>query len=135
MISHMPLKESDGIAKKVMPGGLVLCFVSVFPLFFAYPLSFLFEGQVLHCLMALYGLSPGFYILAAMLTHFAGLFSCGLFVKSRGIAKRVMPGSEHRKAGMDVPGLWRHSTGHEGRAAEQNDAKADSTGCHAKAAA
>lgn len=109
--------------------------VLAFSFSFAYLLSFLFEGQVLYSLMALYGLSPGFYILAAMLAHFAGLFSCGLFVKSQGFAKRVMPGSEHRKAGMDVPGLWRHSTGYEGRDAEQNDTKTDSTGCHAKAAA
>ena len=66
--------------------------VLAFSFSFAYLLSFLFEGQVLYSLMALYGLSPGFYILAAMLAHFAGLFSCGLFVKSYGIAKRVMLG-------------------------------------------
>lgn len=54
-----------------------------FSFIFAYILSFLFEGQVLYALLKLNGVGAAPYILAAIVAHFAGLFSCGFFVKSR----------------------------------------------------
>ena len=66
--------------------------IFAFSFSFAYLLSFLFEGQVLYSVLALYGISARPYILAAMLAHFAGLFTCGLFVKSYVIAKSMMLG-------------------------------------------
>jgi DNA-binding CsgD family transcriptional regulator len=66
--------------------------IAAFSFSFAYMLSFLFEGQVLYSLLDLYGTDAGSYILAAVIAHFAGLFSCGLFVKSPASAKSMMLG-------------------------------------------
>ncbi|HQA58353.1 MAG TPA: hypothetical protein PK033_10825 [Acetivibrio sp.] len=61
--------------------------VAAFSFSFAYLLSFLFEGQVLYSLLDLYRADAGRYILAAIIAHFIGLFTCGLFVRSWGTAK------------------------------------------------
>lgn len=58
-----------------------------FSFLFAYILSFLFEGQVLYSLLEFYEVEASGYILAAIVGHFAGLFSCGYFVKSSIAAK------------------------------------------------
>ncbi len=66
--------------------------VAGFSFLFAYILSFLFEGQVLYSLLDLRGTDADRYILAAIIAHFAGLFTCGLFVKSQAAAKSMMLG-------------------------------------------
>jgi len=64
--------------------------ITTFSFSFAYLLSFLFEGQVLYSLLEMHGLNASAYILAAMIAHFMGLFTCGLFVRSRAAAKKMM---------------------------------------------
>ncbi|WP_313164975.1 LuxR C-terminal-related transcriptional regulator [Sedimentibacter sp.] len=66
--------------------------VAGFSFLFAYILSFQFEGQVLYSLLNLRGTDASRYILAAMIAHFVGLFTCGLFVKSQAAAKSMMLG-------------------------------------------
>jgi len=66
--------------------------VAAFSFSFAYLLSFLFEGQVLYSLLDLRETDADRYILAAIIAHFAGLFTCGLFVKSQAAAKSMMLG-------------------------------------------
>jgi len=63
-----------------------------FSFLFAYILSFPFEGQVLYSLLDLHGVNTSGYILAAIIAHFAGLFTCGLFVRSQKTAKSIMLG-------------------------------------------
>ena len=67
--------------------------VAAFSFSFVYLLSFLFEGQVLYSLLDLRGTDAGHYILAAIIAHSAGLFTCGLFVKTQAAAKSMMMGS------------------------------------------
>jgi DNA-binding CsgD family transcriptional regulator len=64
-----------------------------FSLLFAYLLSFLFEGQVLYSILAYHDVHDSTYIVAAIVAHFLGLFSCGYFVKSPIAAKYTMLGS------------------------------------------
>jgi DNA-binding CsgD family transcriptional regulator len=66
--------------------------VAAFSFSFAYLLSFLFEGQGLYSLLDLHGMNASAYILAAIIAHFAGLFTCGLFLKSQAAAKKMMLG-------------------------------------------
>ena len=66
--------------------------VAGFSFLFAYILSFQFEGQVLYSLLNLRGIDADRYILAAIIAHFVGLFTCGLFVKSQTAAKSMMLG-------------------------------------------
>jgi DNA-binding CsgD family transcriptional regulator/MFS family permease len=66
--------------------------IAAFSFSFAYLLSFLFEGQVLYSLLEMHGINASAYILAAMIAHFAGLFTCGLFVRSQVAAKSMMLG-------------------------------------------
>ncbi len=54
--------------------------VAGFSFLFAYILSFQFEGQVLYSLLDLRGTDADRYILAAIIAHFAGLFTCGLLL-------------------------------------------------------
>jgi hypothetical protein len=61
-----------------------------FSLLFAYLLSFLFEGQVLYSILAYHDVHDSTYIVAAIVAHFAGLFSCGYLVKSPIMAKYTM---------------------------------------------
>jgi len=67
--------------------------IAAFSFFFAYLLSFLFEGQVLYSLLNLHGTDAARYILDSMIAHFMGLITCGLFVRSRAAAKIMMLGS------------------------------------------
>ncbi|NLC33298.1 MAG: LuxR family transcriptional regulator, partial [Clostridiales bacterium] len=64
--------------------------VAAFSFLFAYLLSFVFEGQVLYSTIDAFGAPSNTYILAAILAHFAGLFSCGLFIKTPSRAKSAM---------------------------------------------
>ncbi len=64
--------------------------VAAFSFSFAYLLSFLFEGPLLYRLLELQGSEPGAYVLGAMLAHCAGLFTCGLWVRSQAAARRMM---------------------------------------------
>ena len=66
--------------------------VAGFSFLFAYILSFQFEGQVLYSLLDLRGTDAGHYILTAIIAHFVGLFTCGLFVKSQAAAKSMTLG-------------------------------------------
>jgi DNA-binding CsgD family transcriptional regulator/MFS family permease len=62
-------------------------------LFFAYILSFPFEGQVLYSLFGAFEIEASGYLLASIFAHLLGLFSCGYFVKARAPIKRMMMGS------------------------------------------
>ena len=64
--------------------------IAGFSLLFTYILSFLFEGQVLYSLLFLNGADFQPYILAAIIAHFIGLFTCGLFARSQLTAKIIM---------------------------------------------
>ncbi len=66
--------------------------VAAFSFSFAYLLSFLFEGQVLYSLLGLRETDPAGYILSAIIAHFIGLCTCGLFVRSQATAKSIMLG-------------------------------------------
>jgi DNA-binding CsgD family transcriptional regulator len=59
-------------------------------MFFAYLLSFLFEGQVLYSLLGTFAVETSAYPLMAIIAHLFGLLSCGYFVKFRGAVKHVM---------------------------------------------
>ena len=67
--------------------------IAGFSFIFAYLLSFLFEGQVLYGLLRQHEAGAAPYILAAVVAHFAGLFTCGLFVKSPAAARYAVLGS------------------------------------------
>lgn len=77
--------------------------VTGFSFLFAYILSFQFEGQVLYSLLDLRGTDTDHYILTATIAHFAGLFTCGLFVKSQAVAKSVMLGGMGLCLAASVP--------------------------------
>jgi DNA-binding CsgD family transcriptional regulator len=64
--------------------------ILVFSLLFAYLLSFVFEGQVLYSLADYFQAPSTAFIFPAIVAHFAGLFSCGFFVKTPQAAKKVM---------------------------------------------
>ncbi len=64
--------------------------VAAFSFLFAYLLSFVFEGKVLYELLESADLRADTYIIAAIIAHFAGLFSCGYFVKLPQQARRAM---------------------------------------------
>ncbi len=66
--------------------------IAAFSFSFAYLLSFLFEGQVLYSLLDLNGVNASTYIIAAIMAHFSGLFTCNLFVRSQVAAKNMMVG-------------------------------------------
>ncbi|HHU48460.1 MAG TPA: LuxR family transcriptional regulator, partial [Clostridiales bacterium] len=66
--------------------------IAAFSFSFTYLLSFLFDGQVLYSLLEMHGVNVSVYILAAMTAHFMGLFTCGLFVRSRAAAKSILLG-------------------------------------------
>lgn len=63
-----------------------------FSFIFAYVLSFQFEGQVLYSLLNMKEIDTSAYIMAAIIVHFAGLSTCGFFVKSHIAAKNMMIG-------------------------------------------
>ena len=59
-------------------------------LFFAYILSFLFEGQVLYSLLGTFAVETPAYPLMAIAAHLLGLVSCSSFIKSPGAVRHVM---------------------------------------------
>ena len=77
--------------------------VAGFSFLFANILSFQFEGQVLYSLLDFRGTDAERYILAAIIAHFAGLFTCGLFVKSQAAAKSMMLGGMGLCLAASVP--------------------------------
>lgn len=64
--------------------------VAAFSFLFAYLLSFVFEGQVLYSTIDAFGAQASTFILAAIVAHFVGLFSCGFFIKTPNKAKLTM---------------------------------------------
>ena len=64
--------------------------VAAFSFLFAYLLSFVFEGQVLYSTIDAFGTQTNTFILAAIVAHFVGLFSCGFFIKTPNKAKSTM---------------------------------------------
>ncbi|WP_265821266.1 response regulator transcription factor [Geovibrio ferrireducens] len=60
-----------------------------FSLMFSFTLSFLFEGQVFYGLAGQFGSDPEKYIFSGILAQFAGLFSCGFFVRNLKQASRT----------------------------------------------
>jgi DNA-binding CsgD family transcriptional regulator/MFS family permease len=77
--------------------------VAGFSFLFAYILSFQFEGQVLYSLLDLRGTDASGYILVAIIAHFIGLFTCGLFVRSQVATKSMMLGSMSLCLAATVP--------------------------------
>jgi DNA-binding CsgD family transcriptional regulator len=77
--------------------------IAGFSFLFAYILSFQFEGQVLYGLLDLHETDADLYILAAIIAHFAGLFTCGLFVKSQTGAKNMVLGGMSLCLASTVP--------------------------------
>ncbi|MBA1334849.1 MAG: Regulatory protein LuxR [Firmicutes bacterium] len=67
--------------------------IAAFSFSFAYLLSFLFEGQVLYGIIDTFGAQTNQYILFAIISHFAGLFTCGYFVQSQRMARYTMIGA------------------------------------------
>ncbi|MGI6586496.1 MAG: LuxR C-terminal-related transcriptional regulator [Lutisporaceae bacterium] len=76
-----------------------------FSFLFAYILSFAFEGQVLYSLLDLHGrgIDASGYISAAIIAHFTGLFTCGLFVRSQTAARNMMLGGMGLCLAASVP--------------------------------
>ncbi|MGI6672741.1 MAG: helix-turn-helix domain-containing protein [Limnochordia bacterium] len=72
-------------------------------LFFAYILSFVFEGQVLYSLLGSFGIETFMYLVIAMAAHLLGLLSCGFFVKSPGVVRHVMVASMGLCAAATAP--------------------------------
>lgn len=64
--------------------------VGGFSFLFAYILSFLFEGRVLYSVLEYHGVPENNMILSAIVAHFAGLFTCGFFVRSLEAAKKTV---------------------------------------------
>ncbi len=64
--------------------------IAGFSFLFAYILSFQFEGQVLYSLLNMREIDASTYIMAAIIAHFAGLLTCGFFVKSHIAAKKMI---------------------------------------------
>ena len=64
--------------------------VCAFSFLFAYILSFPFEGKVLYSLLDAAKVDASQFILAAIIAHFLGQFTCGFFCKSPKSAKRIM---------------------------------------------
>lgn len=83
--------------------------VAAFSFLFAYILSFQFEGQVLYSLLDLHGTDASGYILAAIISHFTGLFTCGLFARSQAAARNVMLGGMGLCLAATVPFFFTHS--------------------------
>lgn len=64
--------------------------IIVFSLFFSWLLAFPFEGQILYTLLDYYQIETHTIVFGAIAATFAGLFSCGFFVKNMKAAKRLM---------------------------------------------
>ena len=63
--------------------------ILVHSLFSAWMLSFLFEGQMFYCLAGAYGFEPAGIVFCGVAAIFAGLFLCGLFIKTKKAAKQL----------------------------------------------
>ena len=74
------------------PLNIRLLSIAGFSFLFAYILSFLFEGKVLYSLLDLHGTDVSGFILTAIIAHFAGLLTCGLFVRTQAAAKNMVLG-------------------------------------------
>ncbi|MGI6013443.1 MAG: LuxR family transcriptional regulator, partial [Oscillospiraceae bacterium] len=64
--------------------------VAAFSFLFAYLMSFLFQGRVLYSTVEAFNAQAESYIFTAVIAHFAGLFTCGYFIKTQRRAKRFM---------------------------------------------
>ncbi len=64
--------------------------VIVFSLFFAWILSFPFEGQLVYAFSEKFSQNVGSIVFSAIFAHFIGLFLCGFFVKNAAYAKKVI---------------------------------------------
>lgn len=64
--------------------------IIVFATFFAWMLSFPFEGQVLYAIADRYAFDPRALIFEAIAAHLVGLFGCGFFIKTMRAAKNLM---------------------------------------------
>jgi len=64
--------------------------VIVFALFFSWLLAFSFEGRVLYAITDFYGVSAQTYVFGAIAAQFAGLLTCGFFVRTMRAAKKLI---------------------------------------------
>ncbi len=64
--------------------------VIVHSLFSSWMLAFLFEGQIFYSLCDRFRLDPSAMVLGGIAAHFAGLLLCGLLIKSKRGAKRLL---------------------------------------------
>lgn len=83
------LRGTGGVKVKNIRNHRVMS-VAAFSFLFAYLLSFVFEGQVLYSTIDAFGAQASTFILAAIVAHFVGLFSCGFFIKTPNKAKLTM---------------------------------------------
>jgi DNA-binding CsgD family transcriptional regulator/MFS family permease len=84
--------------------------IAGFSFLFAYILSFQFEGQVLYSLLDLHEANASAYILSTMIAHFAGLLTCGLFVRTQVAAKNMVLGGMGFCIAATVPFFFVPST-------------------------
>lgn len=63
--------------------------IIVHSLFSSWMLAFLFEGQILYSLAASYGLATGSMVFGGIAAMFTGLVLCGLFIRTKKVAKRL----------------------------------------------
>jgi DNA-binding CsgD family transcriptional regulator len=84
--------------------------IAGFSFLFAYILAFQFEGQVLYSLLALRGTNTNCYILAVIIAHFIGLFTCSLFVKSMRDAKKMILSGMSLCLVATIPFFFAHSS-------------------------
>lgn len=75
------LRGTGGVKVKNIRNHRVMS-VAAFSFLFAYLLSFVFEGQVLYSTIDAFGAQTSTFILAAIVAHFVGLFSCGFFYQN-----------------------------------------------------
>ena len=64
--------------------------IIVFSLFFAWILSFPFEGQLIYALTEQFSLNADHIVFTAIFSHFIGLFICGFFIKTAAAAKKMI---------------------------------------------
>lgn len=58
--------------------------------FSAWMLAFLFEGQIIYSFSTLYRFDPTLLVAGNLVAHYVGMVSCGLFIKTKRAAKRLL---------------------------------------------
>jgi len=77
--------------------------VLVQSLFSSWMLSFLFEGQILYCLVNYYDLDSVVMVFGGIAAMFVGLVACGFFIRSKKAAKRLFLCAYPFFIGVSIP--------------------------------